>query len=340
MKKFFRAFVKLSLGLLVLVVVLFFVFFFTTKGDYNPAQTVAQDPSIPHIEVGTATLHAETFGADSNETVIVIHGGPGNDYRYLLPLVKLSDEYRLVFYDQRGTGLSPRVSDEELHLDTMLLDLANVIDHYSPDRKVSIIGHSWGAMLASGYLAKHPDRVNKIVLAEPGMLTSQKAKEFLDKTQFQFSFGALATIGKTWFKSLHIKGPDDQAKGDFLFMQLAMTNEIPNHPFLGYFCKRDRNSSQWAAWRYSAKSSSKIVEHGKNAQGELEIDLVSGVDSFQGKVLFLAGECNTLIGPSYQKDHLKYFKNAEMVIVPDAGHMMFNDQPNMSIKTVRDYLKE
>jgi proline iminopeptidase len=340
MKKFRKAFVRLSLGLIVLLFVLFFVFFFTTKGDYNPAQTVDQDKSLPHIQIGSTIFHAETYGNDSNETVIVVHGGPGNDYRYLLPLVQLSDKYRVIFYDQRGTGLSPRVSEEQLYLDTMLQDLENIIDYYSPDKKVSIIGHSWGAMLASGYLGKHPNRVRKIVLAEPGFLTSKKAKEFMDKTQFRFSFGALAVVGKTWFKSLHIDGPDDQAKQDYLFMSVAMSPEIPDHPFLGYFCNRDPFRSQYASWRYSALSATKMIEHGKNDKGELSLNLVEGVDSFKSKVLFISGECNTLCGPNYQKDHLQYFHEPAMVIIPEAGHMMFNDQTALSIQTVREYFEE
>jgi len=340
MKNMKKAAIRLFLGLFALLIVLFFVFFFATKGEYPVAKTVAQDKSIPHITIGNAVFHAETYGSDSNETVIVIHGGPGNDYRYLLPLVALADQYHVVFYDQRGTGLSPRVSDEQLHLDTMLKDLANIIDYFSPDKKVSIIGHSWGAMLASGYLGQHPDRVRKIVLAEPGLLTSAKAKEFMDKTQFRFSFGALTTVGKSWFKAMHVDGPDDQAKSDFMFMSVAADFDIPGHPFLGYFCGRSAKNSYMPYWRYSAKSSTKIIEHGKNADGELEINLVEGVDSFKNKVLFMAGECNTLIGPEYQKGHLGFFHQAEMVIVPEAGHLMFSDQTALSLSTIRMYFEE
>jgi proline iminopeptidase len=340
MKKFRKAFFRLFFGLIVLGIALFFILFFTTKGDFEPLETVEHDTSLPHITIGNTIFHAETYGNDSNETVIVIHGGPGHDYRYLLPLVELADRYRLVFYDQRGTGLSPRVSDKQLHLDTMLKDLGNIIDYYSPNKQVSIIGHSWGAMLASGYIAKHPNRVRKVVLAEPGFLTSSKAKEFMAKTKFRFSFGALTTIGKSWFNSLHIDGPDDQAKQDFLFQNVALSFDIPNHPFLGYFCNGSKRNSDWAIWRFSARSATQIIEKGTNSEGDLEIDLVTGLDSYKRKVLFISGECNTLIGPDYQKDHLKYFPNVEMVIIPNAGHMMFNDQPAVTMQTVREYFLE
>jgi pimeloyl-ACP methyl ester carboxylesterase len=44
----------------------------------------------------------------------------GADYRYLLPLKALADDYRVVFYDQRGTGLSPRVPADSITLDSFV----------------------------------------------------------------------------------------------------------------------------------------------------------------------------------------------------------------------------
>ncbi len=84
--------------------------FVATRGSYAVPATVATDPSIPHIKIDDITFHAETFGEPTNPVVVVIHGGPGGDYGYLLNLHQLADEYFVVFYDQRGAGLSPRVA--------------------------------------------------------------------------------------------------------------------------------------------------------------------------------------------------------------------------------------
>ena len=113
-------FMKGILGLLILLFVFSISMYFITSGDYSVAKTIEDDKTIPHIEIGNVVFHAETFGNDSNETVIIIHGGPGNDYRYLLPLKALSEDYFVVFYDQRGTGLSPRIDEEEQSLENSL----------------------------------------------------------------------------------------------------------------------------------------------------------------------------------------------------------------------------
>ena len=114
---------KIGKVLLIIVLVLagiYLSFYLLAWGDYHVAKTVEQDPSIPHIELDNVVFHAETFGSDTNKVVIVLHGGPGNDYRNLIDLKALADQYFVVFYDQRGPGLSPRVAAEQLTVDNMV----------------------------------------------------------------------------------------------------------------------------------------------------------------------------------------------------------------------------
>ena len=187
MKKILRTGGKIVLAFVGLLLLLFVLFYLMTMGDYPVAETVEQDPTIPHIKIGSRIFHAETFGQNSNEVVIALHGGPGNDYRYILPLKGLADDYFVIFYDQRGTGLSPRVEAKEFTLENMIQDLDDIIAYYAGDRKVNLVGHSWGAMLASGYLCRHPDKVNRVVLAEPGLLTADDARVFMEKVKIKYS---------------------------------------------------------------------------------------------------------------------------------------------------------
>src|ERR1700759_1592746 len=68
-------------------------------------KTVSEDTSIPAIDMNDTRLHAETVGNPADPMVVILHGGPGADYRSMLNVKALaSDGYFVVFYDQRGSG--------------------------------------------------------------------------------------------------------------------------------------------------------------------------------------------------------------------------------------------
>jgi proline iminopeptidase len=287
-------------------------------------------------------FHAESFGNDSSQTLIIIHGGPGQDYKYLLPLKELSDAYKVVFYDQRGTGLSPRVDPAQLTLQSSIDDLDRIIDYYAPGEKVHILGHSWGAMLASGYLGQYPEKVHKIILAEPGFLTSEMSELFNKRTngfQMEITFSNILLIGKIVFRGLHLRGPDDQAIKDYIYGNLV-TAQVENHPMAGYFCGNVYDSTQVKFWRLSMEAAQAIPNSQLDENGEMLIDLVSGVEQYPDTVLMITGDCNRFIGPEYQEKQLKFFPRVKMKIIENAGHNMFLDQPEIFSKIVRAHFGE
>jgi len=340
--------VKIIGILLAIPVALFILASLLTIGA-SVEKTVAQDPSIPHVTINEVTFHSESFGNPDNPVVIVVHGGPGNDYRGLLSLKELSDEYFIVFYDQRGTGLSPRVDASELTFDLTVSDLNRIVDHYSSGEKVNLIGHSWGAMVVSPYLGKYPEKVNKAVLSEPGLLTAETARMY-----FAYFGGKMAEVKpesrfnkiQNWFELLHIKEFDGQEKADYEYMKNALTEDGKPRQS-EYYCNGEFASNEPHKWRDSALASSSIqyIDGPKSEfitmteQGP-DFNLVKNVDKFTDKVLFIASECNTIIGEDIQKIHIKSFPNAELKIIEDAGHDMYAGKPEAMQKVIREYFEE
>ena len=128
-------------------------------------RTVAEDPSLPALDLNGSRFHLQTFGDPANPVIVFLHGGPGGDYRALLRMgerwdgASLADEYFLVYWDQRGAGLSMRHDRSVLTIDVYVQDLNAIIERYSPGRPVFLIAHSWGGMFAMSVVAILPNLI-------------------------------------------------------------------------------------------------------------------------------------------------------------------------------------
>jgi proline iminopeptidase len=328
---------KIMLGLAAGLIVLLGLLYVLTMGDYAVPETVAKDPSLPHLNIAGVTYHAETFGDPSNPVVITLHGGPGGDYRSLLSLQALEDDYFMVFFDQRGSGLSPCVNAEEITVKSAIADLDSIVDHFGNGGKVNLVGHSWGAMLASAYVGQHPDKVDHLVLAEPGFLNSEYAQKWAEQTGLKFSTGVFSHFLKTKFESLHVSRADEHAADDY-FIHAMNLYEGDDHPQAGYYCEGDIPDPQ-GSWRFGTQANNALSQEAVDEQGNFDINLVDGVEKFSNTVLFMAGECQTIIGADWQREQMKFFHQAELMVIPDAGHEMFAENSAVSLEVVRAYLK-
>ena len=110
-----------------------------------------------------------------------------------------------------------------------------------------------------------------------------------------------------------------------------------DHPQAGYRCEGTA-PSEGESWRYGARAADAIWQQAVDDNGDFDINLTEGVERFNNKVLFLAGECQKVIGVEWQKQQMTYFPRAELIAIPEAGHEMFAENPEAAIATVREYL--
>ena len=305
--------------------------YFATSGQYPVPATVVDDASLPQIEINGVRLHAETYGDPSNPVIIVLHGGPGGDYRSQLGAKALADANFVVFYDQRGAGLSERVPAEDLTVPAYIAELDAVIDRYSPDRPVTLLGHSWGAMLATAYLGEAPEKVARAILLEPGFFTGDEMQDWMAEAKpYMSGLGFYWQATLIAFQSLHVSGPDSSAGQDYMMSEII--HEFANHPENPYHCPGEDFDA--AAWRFGATASQTA---GKTGAAEIEL-IAQGAESYPGPVLLLAGACNDWLGEDAQRVHLSFFQNGELSIVPNSGHDMIWDNPDETLPMIRAFL--
>ncbi|HEY8793970.1 MAG TPA: alpha/beta fold hydrolase [Gemmatimonadaceae bacterium] len=96
-------------------------------------------------------LYRSAYGPGDAPRLLVLHGGPGASHDYMLPqMLALADDYRLIFYDQRGGGRSKGDDRSPITWKTHVADLAALVRERSLE-PLTLVGYSWGGLLALLY---------------------------------------------------------------------------------------------------------------------------------------------------------------------------------------------
>lgn len=123
------------------------------------------------------------YGRVNAPKLLVLHGGPGADHRYLLPqMLHLGEKHDLLFYDQRGGGRSKADARIPITWETHVEDLGAVVEELGLD-PLSIVGYSWGAMLGLLYAIEqrgnpHLRAPDRMALISPAPLTREYRRQF------------------------------------------------------------------------------------------------------------------------------------------------------------------
>jgi len=299
----------------------------TDPGGLVP-ETVVDDPSLPAIEVNGTRLHGEVFGDPDGPVILVLHGGPGSDYRELLPLRALADDgYRVAFFDQRGTGLSERHDPGEIDLEVYREDLRQVIDYYAPGKPLVFIAQSWGAMYATEFIdtyGDHGGRIRGAILTEPGAFTKKQLDEFMER--LIGSMGLASEQLNDAFWAGQFLSREDHERADYHAALLAMRGAPSEH----------RDPANLAPfWRPGAVVSQRLFE-----LAEQGFDWTTHLGAFDHQVLFLHGDLNTAATPEQQEELASAYPDARLETIENVGHAMIWERTDDYLTHTRAYLRE
>lgn len=110
-------------------------------------------------------LFFRRFGGGAAMPTIVLHGGPAAGHAYMMPYAHLAADRPVVLYDQGGCGRSDAPGPLSRYtVDRYVAELEDLRAHLGFAR-MTLVGHSWGGMLAPAYAARFPQHVAGLVLA-------------------------------------------------------------------------------------------------------------------------------------------------------------------------------
>jgi proline iminopeptidase len=134
------------------------------------------EPRTEYLQVNGVSLFTRTVGEGPD--VVVLHGGPGAHHDYLLPYFdRLASGRRLRYHDQRGGGRSPIERHIPAGWQEHVADLRALLEAWSISR-ATLLGFSWGGLLALLFAISHPDRVARLALVSPAAPWAGGRREF------------------------------------------------------------------------------------------------------------------------------------------------------------------
>src|SRR5215469_18861870 len=111
--------------------------------------------------------------------LMIVHGGPGASHDYFLPyLLPLARHNRLVFIDERGSGKSQILEDTKAYTVENMVEDAEAVRQGLALGKISLLGHSYGGVLAEAYALKYQGNLTHLILASTFPSTKEMNQVF------------------------------------------------------------------------------------------------------------------------------------------------------------------
>lgn len=219
----------------------------------------------------------------------------------------LAERYRVVRLDNRGAGLTGDVPGTPYTVEAMAADCLAVLDDAGIDR-AHLVGISMGGLMAQELAVTAPERVRSLCLmaTHPGIAHAAIDAQTL----------AMVTTGRAQMT------PQEAAEASIPF------NYAPATP-------RVRIEEDWAV-RFPLACTP--AGYAAQVQGTLPWTRYDDLGSITAPTLVLHGELDRLCLPANATNLAERIPGAELVMVPDANHVLMTDQPEQVGKILLDWL--
>ncbi len=276
------------------------------------------------IVVSNAVLYYSVQG--QGQPVLLLSGGPGNSADQLSDIVKhLSPTCQCILFEQRATGKSHTspMDSTTINLNQAMQDISLLLGQLGIP-KVTILGHSWGAMLALSYAIKNPDAVSKLILIGPGPLGMSGFSLLEDNIMSRASKP----------EKLFMKDVEDSIAHQAASKELLKAYSKTMFRF--FFFDPLTVDSMWTIVKCTTNDM--VLELMQQDLARIQYDLRSGISHVEIPILVVCGREDPVgVFPTFEIQELN--KQAKISWIEKSGHFPWAEQPEPFYSEVSSFLK-
>ena len=282
-----------------------------------PAETLADEDSL-FIEVNGVKVHYKTYG--QGEPVFVLrHGFGASLFSWREVTAPLAEMGTVIAYDRPAFGLterplewegeSPYSQDSQVELVIGLMDALGV-------EQAILVGNSAGGTISMLTALKYPQRVQSLILVDPAVYAGGGAPGWIRPL---LGTPQMRHLGPLVARQIQTRGPE--------LVELAwhdptrLTSEIME----GY--QKPLRVDNWdkALWELTVSSR--------------ESGLAERLSEFDLPVLVITGDDDRIVPTEQSLQLAKEIPNAQLVVIPQCGHVPHEECPDVFMQAVTDFLE-
>jgi pimeloyl-ACP methyl ester carboxylesterase len=293
-------------------------------------QVMMKSSRSEFITVRGLRYHIRHWGNEHAPMLFMVHGWMDTSASFQFAVDALQRDWHVIAPDWRGFGLSENSGTDTYWFPDYLGDLDAILRHYTPDQAINLIGHSMGGNVACLYAGVRPERIKKLInlegfgmpLSHPEQAPGRFAK-WLDELLEPAVSHPYATLGDV-ARRLQKNNPRlSNARAEFLASNWAAQNADGMWEILGDPAHKHNGPLLYhvedvmACWQ---KISAPVL----------------WVEAIETDVWrWMGNKEKTRIETDRR---IQYIPNVKIEMVPDAGHMLHHDQPQLLAEMIERFL--
>lgn len=284
------------------------------------------DPPLQKIAIDGLTLAFRESGTLGKPVMILLHGLAETSAFFWRPLIAFfGDDYHIFAFDLLGHGDSDKPDEGYgTHRQTWLIKQAVESLGITP---AVYVGHSMGGIFSTYMAVRWPEHVSRLILYDTPLPDSPRKnlKMIVRYAPLKRSLMFMPLILPFILRLIYVSIPFFRTT-----MRLALiTWRIPYHTHLlnhEYMAEAERHSP-YALF--------------ENAQSVvLKTNLIKELQRLNVPTLIIVGDNDLMVPVVEARQYVNLIHNAELVVVPNAGHVSLLDNPEVFNSAVKSFLEK